>query len=151
MPTTYSNLHYHIVFSTKRRLPTIGPELRDRLYPYIGGIVRGRRGVPIEIGGTTDHVHLLVGGRTDETLAELLREIKSETSRWIHKTFPDLQSFAWQEGYGVFTVSQSQVKTVRAYIQRQEDHHRSRTFESEFEGLLRVHQIQHEPEELWKG
>ena len=88
-----------------------------------------------------DHLHLLVGWRTDDSLANLLRNVKSRSSAWIHETFPEHRSFAWQEGYGAFTVSHSQIFRVRDYIRTQPEHHRVKTFKEEYLELLRAHEI----------
>lgn len=148
MARTFTKLLYHIVFSTKGRARMITPELEARLHPYLGGIVRGMNGVAHEINGMEDHVHLLVGWRTDETLAALLRSVKSQSSGWIHQNFPGFDAFDWQDGYGAFTVSQSQFETVRTYIQRQKEHHRQRTFDEELRAMLDAHQIPYEERHL---
>jgi REP element-mobilizing transposase RayT len=99
-----------------------------------------------EIGGVEDHVHVLVRGKTNVSAAEMARNIKSRSSAWLRETFDGLGSFAWQEGYGVFSVSKSQVEGVKAYIQRQEEHHRSRGFKEEFIEFLERHEIEYKPE-----
>ncbi len=144
MAGTFCNVKLHIVFSTKHRSRSITPELQPRLYEYIGGVIRGMNGVSLEIGGMPDHVHLLVGWRTDEDIAVLVREIKSESSKWVHEEFPARRDFRWQSGYGVFSVSQSQVQRVREYIQRQVEHHTRETFEEEFIRLLKAHEIDYD-------
>ena len=149
MPGTYSKILLHIVFSTKGRARLIAPELESRLHPYIGGIVREEQGVLRAIGGTGNHVHLLVGWRTDETVATLVRRAKSGSSQWVHETFPEMEAFAWQEGYGVFSVSASQVERVEQYIQNQAEHHKLRTFEEELVALLEKHRIEYEEKYLW--
>lgn len=135
MSSTHLSLHYHLVFGTKDHEPLIASVWRDRLHAYLGGVIRTLDGVPEAIGGVADHVHLLVGLRATHTLADVLREIKSVSSAWVHKDV-GVGSFAWQEGYGAFTVSSSQLETVRAYIQQQEEHHRTRTFREEYLALL---------------
>ena len=149
MPATYSKILLHIVFSTKNRTNLIKPGLRTRLYPYMGGIIRGEGGTLYEIGGILNHVHLLIRWRTDESVAALLRDMKSQSSGWIHQTFPSYREFAWQEGYGVFSVSESQAHVVSRYITTQPDHHRTRTFEDEFIHLLKAHKIEYDPRYLW--
>ena len=149
MPGTYSKLLYHVVFSTKHRARLITPDLAPRLHEYMGGIVRKEKGVAYEIGGTGNHVHLLVRWRTDEAIATLLREVKAGSSRWVHETFPTMQSFQWQEGYGAFTVSQSQSQAVERYIGEQETHHHQTTFEAEFIALLKAHEIEYDERYLW--
>lgn len=150
MPQSYTCLHYHIVFGTKLREPTITPEIRPRLWEYLGGAVRGEGGIPILVGGMADHVHLLVTLRQDRALSDLLRQIKSNSSGWLHDTFPTAATFRWQAGYGAFTVSQSQVDKVRRYIANQERHHKTRTFEEEFRELLIRHGIEFEERYLWE-
>ncbi len=145
MPGTYTKLLYHLVFSTKRRAPLITPELQPRLYPYMGGLIRSEKGICHQIGGVADHVHLLVTWRTDETIAELLRKLKSNSSSWVHKTFPKMRSFYWQDGYGAFTVSPSQFNKVDTCIRNQEKHHRKLSFEEELERLLKAHGIEYDP------
>jgi REP element-mobilizing transposase RayT len=141
MPGTFHNLKFHLVFSTKHREPWLTPDIRLRVHEYLGGIIRGERGTVLEIGGVADHVHILFGWRTDESLSVLARNLKANSSRWIHETFPHLRQFAWQEGYSIFSVSQSQVEKVRSYIQRQEEHHRLKPFRDELLEFLRSHEV----------
>lgn len=105
MPGTYSQLLMHIVFSTKHRERWIAGEVAERLYPYMGGIIRSEKGSLLEIGGVADHVHLLIRWRPDESVSSLMRIVKSRSSLWIHQTFAALTPFAWQEGYSAFSVS----------------------------------------------
>jgi putative transposase len=149
MPGTYTKLLYHAVFSTKERARLITPDLQPRLHEYLGGIVRSERGVAYQIGGTLNHVHLLLRWRTDDSFSNLMRKLKSNSSRWVHETFPMLQSFQWQEGYGAFTVSQSQSNAVDQYIRNQESHHRTSTFEEELIALLKAHEIEYDERYLW--
>jgi REP element-mobilizing transposase RayT len=143
-------LLYHLVFSTKERRPLITPDLRVELYPYIGGIIRNKRGILLEIGGMPDHVHLVARLRPDIAIAEMLCFIKANSSKWANER-PDLiTEFAWQKGYGAFTVSQSQLPAVRHYVQTQEDHHRKQTFQQEFIALLKKHGIEYDERYLWE-
>src|SRR5579859_657621 len=144
MPGTYHNLKFHLIFSTKHREPWLKNDIRPRIHDYLGGIIRGEKGALLEIGGVADHVHILFGWRTDESIATLVRNLKANSSRWIHETFPALRDFAWQEGYGIFSVSQSQVPAVQNYIQRQEQHHQIKTFREELLAFLRTHNIKFE-------
>ena len=148
MPATFSNLQFHVVFSTKERRPWIDSRLRSRLYDYIGGIIRGEEGVLGEIGGMADHIHLLIGWRTDVAVSNLVRNIKSRSSLWIHQTYPGLKSFAWQAGYAIFSVSQSQVDRVGNYIRRQEEHHKGKDYRQELIELLKAHQIVYDERHL---
>jgi putative transposase len=142
MPGTYSQILLHIVFSSKRRKPWIKKEIAEQLYPYMGGIVRAEKGVLYEIGGIEDHVHLYLRWRTDAMVSELLRTVKSRSSKWVHDTFPSLGEFAWQEGYSVFTVSKSQEKAVKKYIVGQATHHKKQDFKAELLQMLRLHEIE---------
>jgi len=148
MPSTHLSLHYHVVFSTKDRRPLIAPEWRDRLHAYLGGVVRNLDGVAESVGGVEDHVHLLLGLRATHCLSDLVRDVKSVSSRWVHEEI-HLAGFAWQEGYGAFTVSASQRETVGDYIARQEEHHRHRTFQEEYVALLRRCGVEFDERYLW--
>ena len=141
MPSAWTQNFYHTVFSTKSRLNLITPELESRLYPFIGGILRDLRCSLLTINGTTDHVHLLVRYRADLSHSEMLQQIKGRSSKWIHETFPLPAGFAWQEGYGGFTVSKSAVPAVEQYIAGQKKHHQRQDCCSEFLELLRRHGI----------
>jgi putative transposase len=141
MSSTHLSLHYHSVFGTKNHEPLIASAWRDRLHGYLGGVIRTLNGVPEAVGGVADHVHLLIGLRATHTLADVLRETKSVSSAWVHEDI-GVGSFAWQEGYGAFTVSASQLENVRDYIQRQEEHHRTRTFREEYLTLLQRHGVE---------
>ena len=144
MPGTFTRLLYHVVFSTKHRANLIPAQVQPRLYEYLGGIVRGERGTTHEIGGVADHVHLLIQWRTDETLATLMRRLKSNSSRWLRTELPILAGFGWQEGYAAFTVSPSQFETVQHYIQNQAAHHRQRSFAEELKALLDAHGVEYD-------
>ena len=146
MPTTYTQLRYHLVFSTKYRVPTITSELRDVLYDYLGGILQTKGGVLLTAGGMPDHVHLLAGWGTTVTVAEMLKELKGSSSHWINERLKN--GFAWQEGYGAFTVSASQVPAVRKYILNQEEHHKKVSFVQEFLGLLKKHGVSFNPKDF---
>ena len=142
MPGTYSQVLLHVVFSTKHREKWIGAQFAERLYPYIGGIVRAEKGTLLEIGGVEDHVHLYLRWRTDESISNLMRVVKARSSKWVHETFPKLAAFAWQDGYSVFSVSKSQEDTVKKYIANQAEHHCREDFRSELLRLLKAHGIE---------
>ena len=141
MPSTFSNLLYHIVFSTKNRVPLIQPELQAPLYAYMGGILQKERGLLLEIGGMPDHVHILARLRTDISLAMVIKAVKGKSSRWVKAEKRLAQRFDWQEGYGAFSVSASHVDRVRRYIRNQERHHRREVFRDELVTLLNRHGI----------
>ena len=148
MGATHLSLHYHVVFSTKGRAGLITPDVRGRIHEYIGGAVRGNRCVSPAVGGTADHVHVLFGLRAEHRLSDVMREVKSESSLWIHRELR-MPLFAWQEGYGGFTVSASHVETVRRYIMRQEEHHRVRTFQEEYVAMLQRGLVEYDERYLW--
>jgi len=149
MPQSYTCLHYHLVFSTQNRNPVITPKLQPRLWEYLGGIVRGEGGIPIQIGGIADHVHLLVTLRQQPAISEFLRQLKAVSSGWVHDNFPEVTGFWWQTGYGAFTVSHSVIDSVKAYIENQEEHHKTRTFQEEYRMLLIKHRIKFDEEYIW--
>ncbi len=149
MAGTFTKLLYHVVFSTKDRETLIGADLRPELYKYIGGIIRGERGTLLEIGGMADHIHVVARFRADVSVAEMARLIKCNSSKWANER-PDRRfRFEWQSGYGAFTVSESQLESVRHYVQGQEDHHQKRTFKEEFVAMLTKHGIAYEERHLW--
>ena len=148
MASTLTNLLYHLVFSTKGRIPLIDEEIQTPLYDYMGGIIRNQGGKAIEIGGMPDHVHCLARFPARKAVSDMMRAIKSDSSGWVNRERPG-DRFAWQTGYGAFTVSQSQVGKVRRYIQTQEEHHREKSFEMEFLALLKKHGIEYDEEYLW--
>jgi REP element-mobilizing transposase RayT len=111
------------------------------LHPYIGGIVRAEKGAIYGIGGVEDHVHLYFRWRPDGSVSDLMRTVKSRSSKWVHDTFPHLAAFGWQEGYSVFSVSKSQEEAVKSYIARQAEHHRKEDFRSELLRMLRAHGV----------
>ncbi len=144
MPSAWTQNYYHMVFSTKGRLPWITPALEARLYPFIGGILRDLRCSLIAGNGIPDHIHLLARYRADLSHSDMLRHIKSRSSKWLRESFPEQKGFSGQEGYGGFTVSKSVVPKVEAYIANQKEHHKHQDFKSEFLDLLRLHDIEFE-------
>ncbi|HZS10026.1 MAG TPA: IS200/IS605 family transposase [Blastocatellia bacterium] len=150
MPQSYINLIYYIVFSTKDREPFITDTHQFRLHEYIGGIVRGQGGIELAINGMEDHLHQLAKLRQDKALSDVIRDLKASASGWMHKVFPDAQDFVWQNGYRAFTVSASQVETVRRYIANQQAHHQEQSFRDEFVERLKLNEIEFNPEYLWK-
>ena len=148
MPSTHTSLHYHLVFSTKDRAPSITAEVRERVHAYLGGVVRGLNGIGLEVGGTADHVHLLVGLKATHCVADVMRTLKGDSSRWMHDELR-MTKFGWQEGYGAFTVSASNVPAVREYVRNQEQHHRKRSFQDEYREFLAKHEIEFDERYLW--
>jgi putative transposase len=144
MSQSFTNLLYHIIFSTKDRRPIITIDHQPRLYEYIGGIVRGVDGISLGINGMEDHVHLVAKLHPDRALSDVLRELKSNASGWMHDVFPRLADFSWQRGYAAFTVSQSNLKQVQRYITNQKEHHRKVSFRDEFINFLKVNGIEYD-------
>ncbi len=149
MAGTYSDLLYHIVFSTKNRIPFIDDTLQSSLYDYIGGIVRGQNGTLVEIGGKSDHIHLLVRLRPVHCISDVARDVKSGASKWINEEKWKMRKFAWQDGYGVFTVSRSQAPRVQRYIQEQRRHHQGLDFKAELIWLLKKHEVEYDERYIW--
>jgi putative transposase len=148
MPSTYTSLHAHLIFSTKERVPLIVKEWRDRLHAYLGGIVKGLQAVPLAIGGIEDHVHLLVGLKSSHRLDYFLRDLKADSSEWVHRELGE-EKFAWQKGYGAFSVCRSELAAVTGYILNQEEHHRRVSFQDEYIQLLKESGVEYDERFLW--
>ena len=144
MANTYTSLHYHVVFSTKNRHPFLGEAIRERVFAYLGGIARENGMNALEIGGVADHVHLLLSIPASLAVSKAVQLLKGGSSHWVKEAFPNLIDFAWQDGYAAFTVSQSQLDDVRAYISSQPEHHRTKTFAEEYGAFLARHHIQYD-------
>ena len=149
MPQSLSSLIFHFVFSTKHRRPRICRDIQPKLHQFIAGILRSKQSSLLVAGGMPDHLHLLVSLDRQISVSEALREIKSNSSRWIHESFPRLSRFAWQNGYAAFSVSCSQIQCVRDYINNQERHHRKRSFQEELLWLLELHRVEFDERYLW--
>ena len=146
---TYTNLLIHLVFSCKDREPWLKPAIRERLFPYMGGIVRDNGGVLLCVGGTADHVHMLVSIPPDLSVSRMAQLIKGASSRWTHETFPEMRGFAWQKGYGAFSLGVSQIAATRAYIEGQLEHHRAVSFQAEYLAFLRKNAIPYDERYVW--
>jgi len=125
-------------------------DVRERIYEYMGGVIRGQNGHLLEVGGVDDHVHLLVNIPPTECVSNFIRDLKSSTSKWVSESDLVKQDFRWQKGYGAFTVSFSQIESVRSYIQNQEEHHRELSFKEEYRMILKRHQIEFEDRFLFE-
>jgi REP element-mobilizing transposase RayT len=148
MPSTHTSLHCHVIFSTKNRAPLLTPEIRLRVFEYLGGCLRRHEAQPLGIGGVADHVHLLFGFAPTASLSNLVRDVKKPTSEWIRDELA-IRGFAWQEGYGAYSVSKSLVSKVRSYIADQESYHKRVTFQDEYLELLKLHAIEYDERYLW--
>lgn len=148
MPQSFVKVFVHVIFATKSRQATITSDIRPRLFGYIGGIIRECGGVPVIVNGMAEHVHLLMLLPSDRSVSELLRLIKTNSSKWIHEQFPSLQGFAWQSGYATYGVSESQIEIVRQYIKNQEEHHSKKSFAEEYEAFLALHGFVQHPNDV---
>jgi putative transposase len=150
MPQSLAKILVHTVFSTKERRPFLHDKiLREELHRYLGGILTHLDCQPIIVGGVEDHVHILCAlSRTCEA-AEMVKEAKRGSSLWIKTKGADLQDFAWQSGYGIFSIGFSQIETVRSYIAGQEKHHRKISFQDEVRELLRRYEIEFDERYVW--
>jgi REP element-mobilizing transposase RayT len=149
MAHTFTNLLSHVIFSTKDRLPLLTPDLRSDTLAYLGGITRKLQGKLMESNARPDHVHCLLSLPPTLAVAEALRVLKSSSSLWIHEK-RRRAAFAWQIGYGAFSVSQSNVEDVVSYIRRQDEHHRKVSFKEEFITLLKRHGIAYDERYIWE-
>ena len=150
MAGKYLSLLVHFTWSTAGREPWIEADMRDDLYSYIGGIMKNKNAKLISAGGMFDHIHLYASMPSTISIADFVNAVKSNSSRWIHESSSRLRGFAWQEGYGAFSVSKSEEGTVVRYISSQEDHHRKQTFKEELIGLLEKHGIEYDKRYIWK-
>jgi REP element-mobilizing transposase RayT len=146
---TYTSLHYHVIFSTKNREPWIVTDIEQRLWRFIGGIARGHHMTALQVGGVDDHIHVLVSAPPTLAPSQIAQMLKGVSSKWIHEEFPLLNNFSWQDGYGAFTVSQSNIPEVAHYIQNQRAHHRNKTFQEEYLGFLKANGIDYDERYLW--
>ena len=149
MAHTFTHLLTHIVFSTKDRSPLITPDLRVRLFPYLGGIIRELDGHAYIINGPVDHLHVLATLSPKIAVSDFMCKLKAGSSKWVHEELKN-ERFAWQAGYGAFSVSKSSTDEVYQYIANQEEHHRKLTFQDEFIALLKRHEIDYDPKYIWE-
>jgi REP element-mobilizing transposase RayT len=150
MPQSLSQILIHVVFSTKHRARFLHPEFRDELYPYLATTARNHNCPTHKIGGTEDHVHIACSLSRTIAVADLVRELKTDSSAWLKTKGPSLESFAWQNGYGVFSIGQAQLDQLRQYIANQEEHHRRLSFQEEFRGWLKRYGIQYDERYVWR-
>lgn len=149
MAHSYISVSIHYVFSTKHRDKTISPEIQDRLWAYMGGIARENKMKALAIGGVEDHAHVLLSLPSTISIAKAIQLIKGGSSKWIHDTFPSVHNFAWQEGYGAFSVSISNTARTIDYIKNQKEHHRKKGFQEEYVAFLKKHGIDYDDKYIW--
>jgi len=147
---SFNSCLMHGVFSTKERRPFLTSAICDRLWPYLGGIARENGMKALAVGGVADHVHVLISLPTTLSVAKAMQLLKGNSSKWLRETFPELrtQGFAWQEGFGSFSIGVSGVDETVRYIQTQEEHHRRRSFREELEIFLKKHGYDYKVEML---
>jgi len=144
MAHTYTYLLTHALFSTKDCQPLVRPEIKSDLYAYMGGIISNLRGKPVLINGPRDHVHLLFVLPATLSFADFMEKLKANSSKWANE-HPPGRGFSWQTGYTAFSVSQSKLSEIKAYISRQEEHHRKFTYQEEVVALLKKHGVEFDP------
>ena len=149
MSHSHTLLYAHCIFATKDRRNYITTEIQPRLYKYITAIVADNDSALIAIGGTNNHIHLLLKIHPSKNLADIMRLVKTNSSKWIHETFQTAREFGWQSGYGAFSVNASSVNDVKGYIDRQEEHHQTQTFKQEYVAFLNRHGIEYDDRYLW--
>jgi putative transposase len=148
MSHTYCSSLFHCVFSTKERRKIIVPDVQARLWAYMGGIAREHEMKALAVGGTEDHIHILLSLSASASVASAMRDIKSASSRWMKETCA-MRDFEWQEGYGAFSIGSAQTSVTIAYIARQQEHHGKRDFQAEFIAILKKHRIEYDPRYVW--
>ena len=148
MPSTHTALYYHLVFSTKDREPWFEADFLPDLHAYLGGMIRKMDGVALAVGGVADHVHLAVGLKASHTLSDVMRGLKADSSKWIKPTL-GRSAFAWQEGYGAFTVGAPGLEKLREYVLNQEERHRVESFQTEYVKMLRQGLVEFDDRYLW--
>ena len=148
MSQSFSKFYSHIIFHTKNNVKFIREDIEDELYSYMGGILKSSKSIPFQIGGTSNHIHILCTLHRTMTLADLAEEVKKSSSKWIKTKGPHYKNFYWQEGYGAFSVGWSQVDTVKRYIRNQKQHHAKVSFIDEYKRLLDENGIEYDEETL---
>jgi REP element-mobilizing transposase RayT len=149
MANSYTSLFIHVIFGTHKGEPLLTSSLRARLWAYMGGIARENKVKAVCIGGMMDHAHMLISIPASMPVAKAVQLVKGGSSKWIHENINSLRNFAWQEGYGAFSIGISQVEEVEAYIARQEEHHRLRTFQEEYLDFLKQYKIDYDERYVW--
>ena len=149
MAQSLSKIIVHIIFSTKNREPTISESIDKKLYAYMAGILKQWGSKAISIGGATDHVHVLCVLSKNHAPSKIIEEVKKGSSKWMKSNGGKLSRFQWQNGYGMFSVSQSNVRTAKQYIVRQAEHHRRITFQEEFRRFLKKYEVEFDERYVW--
>jgi putative transposase len=149
MGQSLSQLYVHLIFSTKGREASLLGNLRNQTHAYVAAVLNNHDSAALKVGGTSDHVHALFRLAKNRALAEVVEEIKTSSSKWIKTQARGLGGFHWQSGYGGFSVSPSEVDSVVKYIEQQEEHHRATSFEEEYRGFLKAHEVEYDERYVW--
>ena len=150
MPQSLSKIWTHLIFSTKEKFPFLSDEtVRHDMHAYLASILKANHCPTLLVGGVPDHVHSLFVLSKNHSIASIVWQIKRSSSKWVKSQGPDLSKFHWQEGYGAFSVSQSDVERVQRYIANQETHHRRKTFKDEFRGFLKKYEVEYDERYVW--
>ena len=149
MSHSYTSLAYHLVFATKHRQPFITQRIRKRLFEYMGSVIQRIGGRHIITNGPYDHAHQLCFLPPSITVAEAVMKVKSYSSGWVHRTYPEMKGFGWQIGYGAFSVGRREIGTIRNYIARQLEHHNVQSIEDEIMDLLKEHDVEWDDRHLF--
>jgi REP element-mobilizing transposase RayT len=149
MANSYISLYIHYVFSTKERQPLLTPEIQERVWSYMGGIARKNKMKALSVGGTKDHVHLLMSLPATVSVSKAVQLIKGGSSRWIRDQIENMENFSWQTGYGAFSINVSIVRETILYIERQEEHHKFKSFQEEYIEFLKKHGIDYDERYVW--
>lgn len=144
MPNTFTQIHLQLVFAVKYREAVIHSSWKDELFMYITGIIRNNNHQLLAINGMPDHVHILIGFRPSQSLSDLMQDIKGDSSKWINKNRKTKHRFRWQEGYGAFSYSKSQIESVKKYIENQEDYHSRKSFLKEYKEFLEKFEVEYD-------
>jgi putative transposase len=150
MANTYTQIHIQTVFAVQNRHCIIQQRWKEELYKYISGIVQNNKHKILAINGMPDHVHILFGFRPAQSLSDLMQDIKGSSSRWINEEKFTRGKFSWQEGYGAFSYSKSDVPKVLEYIKHQEEHHKKKSFSEEYKDLLEEFEIDYDQRFVFK-
>lgn len=149
MPQSLSLVIVHLIFSTKEREPWINPDIRPRLHAYLAEVARGHGCLAYRVGGVADHVHLALTLPRTMTQSDLVKELKTTSNHWLEKQDARFSAFAWQRGYGIFSIGKSQLPALIDYIDNQEDHHRTRSFQEEFRSMLSKYGVEYDEAYVW--
>ena len=149
MPQSLSLVIIHVIFSTKDRHPFLASDTRPKLHAYLASVARNIGCEAYRVGGVADHVHLAIRLSRTVTIADLVQELKTASSKWVKTQSPDLAAFSWQRGYGCFSVGPSDLEALRQYIDTQEEHHRKRTFQDEFRSFLKKYGVEYDEAYVW--